>query len=201
MKCSINTRLMFGSQTFLKDACNQTCGIDFGEPLSIQEGLRIVDQNHEQLYGVASNKSEIDLFRRNLAKNEELPKVTKLLTSASSSVVFETQDGDVLKLTNGNHFPLNRPVESFDVPIKKHGRSGKTHFYIEEKLYQEGLNTGFVQIIKDKICKSGYKPSDLGSNDFHQIGISEKGKLYLLDPECAKYKTIFHAIWAKIKRH
>ena len=49
------------------------------------------------------------------------------------------------------------------------------------------------------IEEKGFKASDLASSDFYQVGLSKNGKLYLLDPECAEYKTIFHAVWDKVK--
>ena len=144
----------------------------------------------------------LDEFISGVAKDEKLAstKVKGYLATGASSIVFETEDGDVLKLTRGNHFPLNRPHESFDVPIKEQGRVGGIRYYKEEKLLQHGLSEGFVQIMKDKIKQAGYRCSDFGDNDVHQIGLSEKGELFLLDPECAKYKTIFHALFDKIKR-
>jgi hypothetical protein len=62
------------------------------------------------------------------------------------------------------------------------------------------LSDGFVAEIIDMIKAKGYKPKDLSEMDIHQIGISKEGNLYLLDPECAKYKTLFHALWAKTKK-
>lgn len=137
-----------------------------------------------------------------MSKNEELSniKVSKYLGRGSSAVVFETSDGNILKLTETNHFPLNRPVQSFDVTIYKHGKAGKIHYYFEEKLFQHGLSEGFVSIMKDMIKAAGLRPYDLLDGDVFQLGMSKEGKLYLLDPECAKYKTIFHAIFDKMKR-
>ena len=61
----------------------------------------------------------LDAFISGVSENEELAatKVRGYLATGASSIVFETSDGDVLKLTRGNHFPLNRPHEIFDVPI------------------------------------------------------------------------------------
>ena len=73
------------------------------------------------------------------------------------------------------------------------------YYYIEEKLYQHGLSPVFVQDIKDAIKQKGYKTFDFYDYDIHQIGISKEGKLYLLDSECARYKTIFHALFDKTK--
>ena len=151
---------------------------------------------------ISATETRLDIFLKNVSKNEELSniKVSKYLGRGSSAVVFETSDGNILKLTETNHFPLNRPVQSFDVPIYKHGKAGKIHYYVEEKLFQHGLSEGFVSIMKDMIKAAGLRPYDLLDGDVFQLGMSKEGKLYLLDPECAKYKTIFHAIFYKMKR-
>ena len=142
-----------------------------------------------------------DVFVKNVRKNEELAQipVINFVGNGSSAVAFETADGNVLKLSEGNHFPLFRPQEDFDVPIYKQGRAGKINYYIEEKLMQHGMTSGFVEIMRDMIKEKGYRPYDLGSWDIHQVGLSSAGKLYLIDPECARFKTIFHALWKKAK--
>lgn len=144
----------------------------------------------------------VDIFIKELSKNKTLLQqpVKKYIGKGSAAIVFETPEGNVLKLTLGNHFPMNRPVESFDVPVYEHSKSGKVHCYIEEKLYQHGLCDAFVEEVKRSIRKKGYRTFDIYDGDVFQIGFSKEGKLYLLDPECAKYKTIFHAFFDKIKR-
>ena len=143
-----------------------------------------------------------DIFIKEISKNKNIAEksVKKYLNKGSNALVFETPDGKILNLTLGNHFPMNRPVESFDVPVYEHRKIGKVHCYLEEKLYQHGLSDVFVEEIKDSIRKKGYRPFDIYDGDINQIGLSKEGKLYLLDPECAKYKTIFHALFDKIKR-
>lgn len=147
-------------------------------------------------------ESSIDEFVKDISKNKNLAntKVTKYLGRGASAIVFETPDGNVLKLTYGNHFPLNRPIQDFDVPIYKKGKAGKVFYYIEEKLYQQGLSDGFVSIMRDMIKNSGFKPYDMCDGDIFQVGLSKEGRLYLLDPECARYKTFFHAVWDKMKK-
>ena len=122
-----------------------------------------------------------------------------MLVSGSSAITFETPDGKVIKITDGNHFPLNRPHAVFDVPVYKKGHKGKTYYYIEEKLYQHAMPVFWVDSVRDMIRDKGYRPFDLYEYDTHQIGISKNGKIYLLDPECARYKTIFHALFDKTK--
>lgn len=142
-----------------------------------------------------------DIFIKETSKDTELSsqKVRCLVGRGSTAAAFEIPEGKILKLSIGNHFPMNRPHESFDVPLYAKGKIGKIHYYIEEKLYQHGLSPEFVDIVKQAIKQKGYKTFDFYDYDVQQIGISKDGKLYLLDPECAKYKTIFHAIFDKIK--
>ena len=141
------------------------------------------------------------VFLESVKKNEKLAskEVVSIVGQGSCAIAFLTSDEKVLKLTDGNHFPLNRPRESFDVPIYEQGKAGKIRYYLEERLMQHSLSDGFVSIMQDYIKEKGYRTYDLGDYDIHQIGLSSDGKLYLLDPECAQYKTVFHAGYKKIK--
>ena len=142
-----------------------------------------------------------DVFIKSVLQDEKLAStpIKDLIGFGSSAIAFETEDKEVLKLSEGNHFPFARPHESFDVPIYRQGKVGKIHYYFEEKLLQHDMTSGFVAIMRDMIKAKGYRPHDLGSWDLHQIGLSSSGKLYLIDPECARFKTIFHALWKKVK--
>ena len=174
--------------------------INYPSHTKLIDALKGLRQKEIAVFG--NINSSLDEFIENIAKNKEVSsfEVHKYINRGASAMVFETPDGDILKLTSGNHFPMNRPHESFDVPIFKKGKCGKIFYYIEEKLFQHELSEGFVEIMKDMIKSEGYKISDLLSSDMHQIGFSKTGKLYLIDPECAKYKTIFHALFDKCKR-
>lgn len=154
------------------------------------------------LNNIKNANSDINVFIKAVSNNEKLAntKIKRFVRQGSSAIVFETHDNKILKLTTGNHFPLNRPQEDFDVPIYEKGKTGKIHYYIEEKLYQHGLSEPFVENIKERIKNKGYRTFDIYDGDISQIGLSKDGKLYLLDPECAKYKTIFHAIFYKAKK-
>lgn len=142
----------------------------------------------------------LDLFVKDV-NNTQLGSILikKFVGNGSSAWAFETMDGDILKLSVGSHFPIGRPHEIFDVPIKKQGKVGKTHYYLEEKIYQHNMPEYFVNLIIEKIKNKGYKVCDLSPSDLHQIGMSESGELYLLDPECARFKTIFHALFYRFK--
>ncbi len=122
-------------------------------------------------------------------------KVTKLVGLGSKAFVFELNDGKILKLTNGSHFPNRRKPDFFDVPIIKQGRSCRTYYYIEEKMNQKGLSQEKLQNFIKMVEEKGYTFRDhFHSNEkdkinpkirTEQFGISKNGQLYLLDPECA----------------
>ena len=169
---------------------------------SVKTNIPNVPQRLDSALKHLSKEEKInDVFIKGVSKNEELAsmQVSKLIAEGSRTLVFETPTGDVLKLCDGNHFPLNRPQEKFDVPIFKKGKVGSLYYYLEEKLSQRNMSEGFVETVIDWIKEKGYKPYDI-KNNIAQVGISKDGKLYLLDPECAKYKTIFHAGYNKLKK-
>ena len=142
-----------------------------------------------------------DVFIKNIAKSEEIAstKIVDFIGNGASAYAFETEDGKILKLSHGSHYHFARPQENFDVPIYKQGKVGNIYYYFEEKLMQHGMTEGFVEIMREMIKEKNYRINDLGSNDIHQIGLSTKGTLHLVDPECARFKTIFHALWQKAK--
>lgn len=156
---------------------------------------------YKEILGIVAHKGTMKRFMTDLSGSEILDtKITKLLGSGSTAIVFETEDGKVLKITDGNQFRMNRPVEDFDAPIYKRGKCGHTHYYLEEKCSNRGLTVEFVEMIREKIKEKGYRIYDLDEFDVHQIGLSKEGKLYLVDHECAKYKTVFHKIFDVLKR-
>lgn len=179
--------------------------MDYSRPVSLKRALYNVRDDKNINEGIVGEKKIINRFISDLQSNKQTQgilhkKVIKLAGYGASAAVFETADGKIIKITDGNHIPMNRPSAVFDVPVFKKGKSGKTHFYVEEKLYQHAMPVIWLDQIKNMIKQAGYKPCDLYEYDTHQIGISKDGKLYLLDAECAKYKTIFHALVDKIKR-
>lgn len=127
-------------------------------------------------------------------------KVTQMIGHGSSAMAFETEDGKILKLTEENHFPLNRPVEDFDAAVYEKGKVKNVYYYLVEKCYPCESGSGFVDIMRHTIKQKGYRPYDLGSYDDFQIGFNAKGELKLLDPECAQYKTPFHKLAQVIKQ-
>ena len=173
----------------------------YEKPVKLKKALYDILQCDELAKNITDCPQKVNSFLKDLAnvKNFLNKKVIGLIGFGRNSMAFETPSGKVIKLTQGNHFPLNRPLQEFDVPVYQKGHFNKTYYYIEEKLYQHALSRQFVVNMMEKIKENGFKPFDMSSADFHQIGISKAGKLYLADPECAEYKTIFHAVWDKFK--
>ncbi len=165
----------------------------YPRPITLRKALSKISNNGDEF---------ADVFMKDVSSDANLASqnVKSYLNRGSAAIVFETSDGQILKLTEGNHFPLNRPHESFDVPIYKKGHIGNIYYYFEEKLYQHGLSDVFVEEVKRNIREKGYRTFDISDTAVHQIGLSKDGKLYLLDSECARYKTVFHALFDKIKR-
>lgn len=122
-------------------------------------------------------------------------KVKSLIGIGAFALVFETEDGDILKITDVNHFPQNRKQDDFDLPIKQKGKIKNCYYYFEEKISQDNLSQKelkqLVKYIKDK----GYKMRDyLVHYDEDnpdaiikttQFGRTKDGKIYLIDPGCA----------------
>lgn len=187
----------------LKDVkSGDVTNITYPQAVELKSVLKDLLEAENIFTGVLGNKKALYKILKNTENNDKLKnqKVVKMLGVGNSAICFETDDGKVLKITDGNHFPMNRAVQPFDVLIYSKIKSKSVHFYFEEKLNQYNMPDGFVQMLKDEIKAKGYRTYDLYDTDLHQIGISKQGKLYLLDPECAKYKTIFHAIWDNLKR-
>ena len=158
----------------------------------------------EALYAKKIDNKDFDLedvFIKEISKNEELAStpIIDLIGQGSCAIAFETKDGRVLKMTRGSHFPLGRKQEDFDVPIYKQGKIGKINYYIEEKLMQHDMPEEFLYIMQDMIVEKGLEPYDLEFGSTRQIGLSSEGKLYLIDPECARHKTVFHALFYQMK--
>ena len=199
-KYTKNHNISANPRVFTDEARGYVQSVEYGRPVTLKKALYDIKQNPKINEGIAGHKPIVQRFIDDLNLYGKIlnKKIIKMLGSGSSAITFETPDGKVIKITDGRHVPLDRPLEAFDVPVFKKGKSGKTYFYIEEKLLQHNMPDYLVEIIRDRIIAAGYRTSDLYRYDLHQIGISAKnGDVYLLDPECARYKTIFHALFDK----
>lgn len=122
-------------------------------------------------------------------------KIKSLMALGATALVFETEDGKVLKITPYDHFPSKRKAADFDLPCMKQGRSGYTYYYLQEKITQEDLTQEELRSFVKDIKKQGYKVRDYllhytpeNSDDTirrDQFGRAKNGKIYLIDPGCA----------------
>ncbi len=180
-------RMEFSQSVMLTDVLDEMCANK--------------NRKYDKLYGVGSDKKFIQNLSQAL-KNSELKdlKIVQIVGVGTSAIAFEQEDGNVIKFAQNHRFNLKRPHESFDVPVLNQGKIGKFRYFVEEKCYTNDLPFEFTEIIREQIIKAGYRCRDIEEGSTHQIGISAKGKLYLLDAECARYKTIFHALFDNVKR-
>lgn len=124
-------------------------------------------------------------------------KVVSLLGFGAFAFAFETTDGEILKITETNHFPNGRNPAAFDLPIKKSGRFSKYpsyYYYIEEKVSQDNITQQELRVFINDIKSLGYRMKDyLVHYDetfgvdikTEQFGRAKDGKIYLIDPGCA----------------
>ena len=178
----------------------------YKKPIHVSEALQsIIDSDNDyirkKIYRSVHSKEEIKEIKDALNEIKDLDnyKVKKLLGIGAFAFVFETEDGDVLKVMACNHFPDNRKPAFFDLPIKKHGANKGVHYYIEEKVFQDNLKQEELKHFIKTIEDAGYKLSDhLEYHDIdvdgeylcfiaaRQFGKTKNGRLYLIDPGCAK---------------
>ena len=144
--------------------------------------LHTIDELEEMAYDVAS-----DDFLKNI-------KIKKLLDLGAFALVFETEDGKILKLTKGNHYPNGRKPDFFDLPIKKQGKCCRTYYYLEDKITNDNITQDELKMFVKKIEEKGYIMKDYLDNIFsdcvnpkirvEQFGKTRDGILYLVDPGC-----------------
>ncbi len=176
--------------------------VNFTEPLHVADALKSIancDNTllQEKFLESYHTMDELMQMGSDLKKLPELSKykVDKLFSFGVFALAFETEDGQILKITANEHFPYGRKPDFFDLPILKQGKSGYTHYYLEEKVSQDNLTQkelrDFVRSIKDK----GYTLKDYlvhydetkENNTIRksQFGRAKDGKIYLIDPGCA----------------
>ncbi len=168
-------------------------GAEYTRPITVGEALGGIlhpeKEYGDRFYGILTENDKINDILENLKNLPDILKmrVLGLKGFGSSAVAFETDKHKILKLSHQNHFPQNRPIENFDVPIEASGSSGDCFFYLEKKLdvmYEipEKLEPQFNKL-QDDIKAQGYNLTD-----FHpaQTGyVPEEDKFLLVDPQCA----------------
>ncbi len=162
----------------------------FDNPLPLNQAVtQLSTDNHVMemfsAYKLFAKKT-LAQIQNDLYTNEKLKdlKVKGMIDYGQTAFVFETENGDILKLTNRDHF-LGRKQEAFDAPIKYHCKlSPKSfcHCYIEEKT-SNNLTKEEINEAVENIRQKGFKVVDFR---IEQFGKAKNGQVLLIDPECAR---------------
>ncbi|MCM1265015.1 MAG: hypothetical protein NC200_02350 [Candidatus Gastranaerophilales bacterium] len=191
------------SDKFVKCSLKTISNIGRSDSIVADSPMGIVDFLKE-LSKTETFEAESDSLKKYIKAIDGTPlqemEIKQLIGYGTSALALETKNGNVLKLTTTNHFPMNRPVEDFDARVTARGKMNGIHYYLAEKCEPCVCCSGFVDIMKEQIHKRGYRTRDLGEFDDFQLGFNSKGELKLLDPECAQYKTPFHKLIQVVKR-
>lgn len=167
--------------------------ISLGDALS---GFLTPDKNFgKELFGIIADKQKVQGFMEKFSRNFPAIldyKVIGLNGFGSSAMAFETFNNKILKLSYKNHFPNNRPIADFDIPVMLHGHSGDYFYYVEKKAdvmqsIPENMQEQY-EALKRSILSQGY---DLVDFEPKQAGfVAGENKFYLVDPQCAKLKPM-----------
>lgn len=180
-------------------------GVNFSKPVLLKDALNLLGSNKEPIisYSLSAHfhlPVELLKMAEMVSKNDDLKnvKVKSLLGFGAYSLAFETEKGEVLKISEGNQFYDDRKQEWFDLPIRKQGKLGKIHYYyFEEKVNSDFLSQEELMKFITKIKNSGYDVVDYcykysfsdslaGEIKAEQFGRAKNGKIYLIDPGCAR---------------
>lgn len=177
--------------------------IKFDKPIEVAQAFsKIASSDNQLLVHSMWRKTHSIQILENLANFlSQNPigkiKVKSLEGFGAFAFAFETTDGKILKITETDHFPNGRKPAKFDLPIIKSGRLNKYppyHYYIEEKVTQEGISQEELRALVKEIKSLGYRMKDYlihydetfkGDIKTEQFGKTKDGKLYLIDPGCA----------------
>lgn len=152
---------------------------------------------------------EIQRIIKDLKKSPQIGEsyVKSLYGFGATAFAFELDNGNILKITQYNHFPEDREPADFDVPIYEKGKIGEnTYYYIEEKLFQTNITQEEIKELCNYIESQGYELRDVKhffKKDYYlerQFGKDTEGNLYLCDPGCARLKEDRLPILKSIKR-
>lgn len=156
-------------------------------------------------------KLELLKLEQEILKNKNIgdKKIKSLIGYGKSALVFETDNGEIIKITRGDHFNGREPAD-FDLPIIKSGKitdDGKFYYYIEDKVSQDKLTQAELHKFVKHIKNSGFYLRDyreeglpFGNINCTQFGKDANGKIYLIDPECAEKINPDESLIDKIQR-
>ena len=176
----------------------------FDKPLPLNKALSKIHSDKTMVEMLSDykyfNDTILTKIESDISSNTELKslKVKGMIDYGQTAYVFETEDGDILKITSRDHF-LGRKETSLDNTIKFHKKlSPKSycHYYIEEKtshnVSQEEINS-FIQKAKER----GYKVVD---NRPDQFGKTKDGEIVLIDPECLRKQGFLGLLKQKLNK-
>lgn len=167
----------------------------FNSPLNICEAISKIRSDEYVKESLSFyrryNSKTLEQIQKDLLSNDLLNKlkVKGMVNYGQTAYVFETEYGDILKITNRDHF-LGRRIEKFDCPIKSFGKMGPKSFcyyYFVEKTSNDVSRKEMDSCINE-IRKSGYKVVDCRIDQF---GKSKDGNIFLIDPECARINNLW----------
>lgn len=184
-----------------KDKYNRLAGVEFKRPISLKQALEaLISRNNRyienELYWKFHPKKEILRFIEDISTDTQIAdtKVKSLYGIGAFALAFETEDNKILKITECEHFPYDRDIADFDLPIEKRGKIGYSCYYLEEKVSQDDMTQEELKELCANITSQGYSLKDYVLDldekaemviKKEQFGRAKNGKIYLIDPGCA----------------
>ena len=161
---------------------------EFNRPKNLQNALKAIKyvQNKYNLltYGISKYEHTYTDFEKAFADRFKDMKFVRYLGAGNTAMAIENTDGKVLKLSFVNQFSFDRKPEKFDARVYEKGKTDdEYYYYIQEKCDITKITNNDIDKISKMIEDAGYTPFDMSED---QIGTAKDGKVYLIDPECAK---------------
>lgn len=162
--------------------------LEFNKSKNLKDTLKAIKyvQNKYDLlsYGISRYEHTYKDFEKAFGDKFKDMKFVRYLGAGNSAMAIENEEGKVLKLSALNQFALDRKPEKFDARIYESGTTDSGyHYYLQEKCDITKIKKDDIGKISKMIEDAGYTPFDMSED---QIGIANDGKVYLIDPECAK---------------
>lgn len=191
-----------GDSFVLGDSCIEKVNISTREPAVFKKPIPLLQAM--VVLARSENKDLAEILNRKLFQKEMIAafasevmnipeisdiKVKSLFGLGCFAMVFETEDGKILKILEGNHFPHNRKPDDFDAPIEKSGKGRYLYYYLEKKGNVDDVSGKEIEDLCKYIESKGYILKDVnyldGAIKKEQFAKFDDGKVYLLDPQCA----------------
>ena len=177
--------------------------IEFKKPITISNALATIANSNDSILAdnLIKRMHTIETLNElsQILQTKEIgkTKVKSLIGIGAFALAFETENGQILKITDTEHFPNGRKPAKFDLPIIQSGKLSKFppyHYYLEEKVTQNDLTQEELRTIVKEIKSLGYRMKDYlihyDTEGYEiikkdQFGRAKNGKIYLIDPGCA----------------